>query len=178
MLSSPGSTIAELLQTNDGYPSDHRRGTSRGLWRCLLISCPVGRRTWRLLIDTGPDECLPTLVDRLKAIPLNAQGRRRIDLAVISHIDHDYIGVAARLFADRSLKPEFADIWFNAPSQPVTRGVREGVGLAAVLGVAGRGLPWNLAFGGRDGVTGSTLFVELPRKRGEPFCSRTRSIRP
>ncbi len=139
-----------------------------GYGDCLLISCSVGRRTWRLLIDTGPDECLPILVDRLKAIPLNAQGRRRIDLAVISHIDHDHIGGAARLFADKSLKLEFGDIWFNAPSQPVTRGVREGVGLAAVLGAAARGLPWNLAFGGRDGVTGPELFAEVPRKRGEP----------
>ena len=110
-------------------------------------------------------------MDRLKAIPLNAQGWRRIDLAVISHIDHDHIGGAARLFADTSLKLEFADIWFNAPSQPVTRGVREGVGLAAVLGAAARGLPWNLAFGGRDGVTGSTLFVKLPRS-GENHGSR------
>lgn len=135
---------------------------------CLLISCPVGRRTWRLLIDTGPDECLPTLVDRLKAIPLNAQGRRRIDLAVMSHIDHDHIGGEARLVADASLKLEFGDIWFNARSRPVTRGVREGVGLAAVLGAAARGLPSDLAFGGRDGVTGPELFVELPRKRGEP----------
>ena len=139
-----------------------------GYGDCLLISCPVGRRTWRLLIDTGPDECLLTLVDRLKAIPLNAQGRRRIDLAVISHIDHDHIGGAARLFADTSLKLEFGDIWFNAPSRPARRGVREGVGLAAVLGAAARGLPWNLAFGGRDAVTGPELFAEVPRKRGEP----------
>ena len=139
-----------------------------GYGDCLLVSCPVGRRTWRLLIDTGPDECLPTLLDRLRAIPLNAQGCRRIDLAVISHIDHDHIGGAARLFADTSLKLEFGDIWFNAPSRPVTRGVREGVGLAAVLGKAARGLPWNLAFGGQDGVTGPELFVEMPRKRGEP----------
>lgn len=139
-----------------------------GYGDCLLISCPVGRRTWRLLIDTGPDECLPTLVERLTAIPLNAHGRRRIDLAVISHIDHDHIGGAARLFADTSLKLEFGDIWFNAPSRPVTRGVREGVGLAAVLGAAARGLPWNLAFGGRDVVTGAALFAEALRKRGEP----------
>ena len=139
-----------------------------GYGDCLLISCPVGRRTWRLLVDTGPDECLATLVDRLKAIPLNARGRRRIDLAVISHIDHDHIGGAARLFAGTSLKLEFGDIWFNAPSPPVTRGVREGVGLAAVIGDAGRGLPWNLAFGGRDVVTGPEKFVEVSGKRGEP----------
>ena len=139
-----------------------------GYGDCLLISCPVGRRIWRLLVDTGPDECLPTLVERLKAIPLNAQGRRRIDLAVISHIDHDHIGGAARLFADPSLKLEFGDIWFNAPSRPVNRGVREGVGLAAVLGTAVRGLPWNLAFGGRDVVTGPELFAKAPPERGEP----------
>lgn len=139
-----------------------------GYGDCLLISCPVGARTWRLLIDTGPDECLPALVDRLKQIPLNAQGRRRIDLAVISHIDHDHIGGAARLFADTSLKLEFGDIWFNAPSRPLIRGVREGVGLASVLGAAAAGLPWNLAFGGQDVVTGPELFGEVPGKLGEP----------
>lgn len=139
-----------------------------GYGDCLLISCAVGVRTWRLLIDTGPDECLPALVERLKAIPLNAQGRRRIDLAVISHIDHDHIGGAARLFADTSLQLEFGDIWFNAPNQPLSRGVREGVGLAAVLGAAARGLPWNLAFGGQDVVTGPELFGEVPGKLGEP----------
>ena len=58
-----------------------------GYGDCLLLSSPVGRRTWRLLIDTGPDECFLSLVVRLKAIPMNAQGRRRIDLAVSSHID-------------------------------------------------------------------------------------------
>ena len=139
-----------------------------GYGDCLLISCPVGGRTWRLLIDTGPDECLSALLDRLIAIPLNAQGRRRIDLAVISHIDHDHIGGAARLFADKSLKLEVGDIWFNAPSRSATRGIREGVGLAAVLGAAAGDLHWNLAFGGRDGVTGPELFVEVSRKRGEP----------
>ena len=60
----------------------------------------------------------------------------------------DYIGGAARLCAGTSLKLESGDIWFNAPSQAVTPGVREGIGLAAVLGPAARGLPWNLAFEG------------------------------
>ena len=139
-----------------------------GYGDCLLVDCPVGRRTWRLLVDTGPDECLPAVVERLAAIPLNAAGKRWIDLAVISHIDHDHIGSAARLVADASLKLEFGDIWFNAPKRPKTRGVAEGIGLAAVLGSSAKGLPWNLAFGARDVVTGPELFCEVPHKRGEP----------
>ena len=35
-----------------------------GYGDCLLISCPVGRRTWRMLVDTGPDECYPGLRSR------------------------------------------------------------------------------------------------------------------
>ena len=139
-----------------------------GYGDCLLVSCPMSRRTWRLLVDTGPDECLPSLAARLSAIAPDAQGNRCIDLAIISHIDHDHIGSAARLFADRSLKLKFDDIWFNAPRKPATRGVAEGVGLASVLGEAARDLPWNLAFGGQDVVTGDTPFIELPAKRGGP----------
>lgn len=134
----------------------------------LLISCPVGRKTWRLLIDTGPDECLPVLKERLRQLPQDTSGRRLIDLAVISHIDHDHIGGAAALFADESLRLSFGDIWFNAPSRAPTRGVAEGVGLAAVLGAAAHGLAWNLAMGGGDVVTTADLFLEMPRKRGEP----------
>lgn len=68
----------------------------------LLVSCPVGRRTWRLLVDTGPDECWPQLRNRLAQIPLNALGRRHIDLVVISHIDHDHIGGAGLLFSSQA----------------------------------------------------------------------------
>lgn len=139
-----------------------------GYGDCLLVSCPVGRRTWRLLIDTGPDECLPAVVERLKAIPLGANGKRRIDLAVISHIDHDHIGSAARLFADKALHLEFGDIWFNAFNPPMVRGVAEGVGLSALLGAAGRGLPWNERFTRQDVITGPKGFLEVPGNRGEP----------
>ena len=91
--------------------------------------------------------------------------------SIISHIDHDHIGGAARLFADRSLNLHFGDIWFNAPRQPAMRGVAEGVGRAAVLGAAARGLPWNRAFGGQDVVTGDAPFRELPGTPGEPHIT-------
>ena len=133
----------------------------------LLVSCPLADRTWRLLIDTGPDECLPTLAKRLAGLPVGADGMRHIDLAVISHIDHDHIGGAAALFADKTLGLQFGDIWFNAP-RATPRGVAEGVGLTAVLGQTARGLPWNQAFDGADAVTPDVLFLNLPAKPGEP----------
>ena len=74
-----------------------------GYGDCLLISCPVGERTWRLLVDTGPDECWPMLHARLSELPTDGRGNRFIDLAVISHIDHDHIGGAGLLFSDKSL---------------------------------------------------------------------------
>lgn len=131
-----------------------------------------------MLIDTGPDECRPGLAQRLHALPLNGLGKRRIDLAVISHIDHDHIGGAASLFADTSLGLEFGDIWFNAPKLAPSRGVAEGAGLAAVLGSAARGLPWNQALDGQDIVVPDKLFLEIPGNRGEPRITLLSPTRP
>ena len=86
------------------------------------------------------------LEERLSRLPIDTQGRRHIDLAVISHIDHDHIGAAKALFDDRSLGLTFGDVWFNAPPQMATRGVVEGQTLAELLGAAQRELPWNRAW--------------------------------
>ena len=115
----------------------------------LLVTCWGGRGVWRLLVDTGPDESWPALKTRLAQIPANTAGRRKIDLAIISHIDHDHIGGAAKLFSDRELGLSFGDVWFNAPQVKTIRGVAEGRSLAKLLGAAGSNLPWNKAWGGR-----------------------------
>lgn len=135
---------------------------------CLLIECPVGKRTWRMLVDTGPDDTYPVLRSRLAAIKPNAKGRRHIDLFVVTHIDHDHIGSAGRLLADRSLKLDFGDVWFNAPGQRRVRGVKEGQALADMLGAPGIELPWNRAFGGGHVVTPAEQFVEVATGRGAP----------
>lgn len=140
-----------------------------GYGDCLLVTCPVGRRTWRMLIDTGPDECWPTLRDRLARIPANAKGKRHLDLVVITHIDHDHIGGAAALFGEDDLGLTFGDVWFNAPTMTAARGVAEGQSLAAILGGSKAVLPWNKAWGGRHAVTPSgSTFAELPSVRGQP----------
>jgi beta-lactamase superfamily II metal-dependent hydrolase len=118
---------------------------------CLLVTCPVGRRPWRMLIDTGPDETFPRLKARLQQIPAAAGGQRHIDLLIISHIDHDHIGGAALLLADRSLGLTFGDVWFN--TRPRARGVAEGVVFTQALNTAGASIAWNQAFGGKSAVT-------------------------
>lgn len=119
---------------------------------CLFITC-AGRRPWRLLVDTGPDETYPALRARLLQIPKDAGGRRHIDLFVVTHIDHDHIGGASLLLKDRELGLSFGDIWFNAPPRRVTRGVAEGVGLAQILGADTAALPWNVAWSGQPVCT-------------------------
>jgi beta-lactamase superfamily II metal-dependent hydrolase len=140
-----------------------------GYGDCLLVSCPVGDRAWRMLVDTGPDECWPQLRERLATIPQSADGKRHIDLAVISHIDHDHIGGAALLFSDKTLGLSFGDVWFNAPPRPATRGVAEGQSLSELLGAPGAQLPWNRAFGGRAVVTAADgSFVQVQTREGDP----------
>jgi|PlaIllAssembly_1097288.scaffolds.fasta_scaffold00758_7 beta-lactamase superfamily II metal-dependent hydrolase len=140
-----------------------------GYGDCLLISCPVGRRTWRLLVDTGPDETYPALQARLAKLRANRQGKRHIDLFIVSHIDHDHIGGASLLLNDQSLGLTFGDIWFNAAPRPAMRGVAEGESLAQLLGAKNIALPWNAAFGGKEVVTnGSGAFTELPSTPGAP----------
>ena len=128
----------------------------------------MGKRTWRMLVDTGPDDTYPVLRSRLAAITPNATGRRHIDLFVVTHIDHDHIGGAGRLLADQSLKLDFGDVWFNAPEQRRVRGVKEGQALAELLGAPGIALPWNRAFGGRLAVTPAERFLEVATGRGLP----------
>ncbi|MDP4300199.1 ComEC/Rec2 family competence protein [Leptothrix discophora] len=120
----------------------------------LLLRCPVGRGTWTLLMDTGPDETFPALKRRLLALPRRADGTRWIDLLVISHIDHDHIGSVAKMLDDRELALAFGDVWFNAPPNlPRPRSAVEGAALAKLLGSGRPGLPWNRAWSGRPVVT-------------------------
>ena len=144
-----------------------------GYGDCLLVTCPVPRGNWRMLVDAGPDECWPALRDRLLAIPPDAAGQRRIDLLVVTHIDHDHIGAVQALLQDRSLGLVFGDVWFNAPPPKARRGVKEGQTLADWLGVAGTAgaspLPWNQHFGGGLASTaGDGGFVEGPAVPDQP----------
>jgi hypothetical protein len=105
---------------------------------------------------------------RLSELPTDDDGKRHIDLAVISHIDHDHIGGAGLLFSDRSLGLTFGDVWFNAPPRPSARGVAEGHSLAGLLGAAEAVLPWNAAFHGGPVMASEGSFMKVPRPEGTP----------
>lgn len=139
-----------------------------GYGDALLVQCGAGSSAWRMLVDTGPDEAWPALRDGLLRWKADADGRRRIDLAVISHVDHDHIGGAARLFDDRELGLRFGDVWFNAP-QLQSRSVGEGQSLATLLGGQDAELPWNKAWdGGAAATSPQRAFVALPAVPGRP----------
>jgi beta-lactamase superfamily II metal-dependent hydrolase len=135
----------------------------------ILVTCSGQSRPWRMLVDTGPDECWPTLSARLAQIKPDRFGKRRVDLAVISHVDHDHIGCAKALFSDKTLGLSFGDVWFNAPVMPASKSVAEGQNLADLLGASPGALPWNRAWQGRHAVTpADALFAELPAAPGKP----------
>src|SRR5205809_5704928 len=58
---------------------------------CLVVRGPTGDGEFRMVVDTGPDDgCLAALSSRLALVP-QIGGRRRVDLFVVTHIDHDHI---------------------------------------------------------------------------------------
>jgi glyoxylase-like metal-dependent hydrolase (beta-lactamase superfamily II) len=121
-----GDTLTHPAVTGEALPAAY--GDS------LLVTCALKSGVWRLVVDTGTDECWPSFKARLALLPANSAGRRHIDLAVISHIDHDHIGATGLLLSDTSLGLKFGDVWFNAPPSPGARGVAEGRSLAELLG--------------------------------------------
>ena len=134
---------------------------------CILVtSRSQTGHSFRILVDTGPDSTAwEALRTRLSKIPQTSQrGSRRIDLFIITHIDHDHIGNVERLLSDPELKLEFGDIWFNGFNQVgrASRSVLERDLVSARLSAGD--VPWNLAFGGEAVVTPPAGYVTL---RGE-----------
>lgn len=138
-----------------------------GYGDALLIECTTPLGPWRLLMDAGPSATWPAVRKRLRDLPVGADGRRHIDLAIVSHVDHDHIGAMTALLADQTLALRFGDIWFNGRQHlqwaGATRSALEGDALARVLGAPGQECPWNRAFdGGPVRTPGDGQFLEVP----------------
>jgi hypothetical protein len=119
----------------------------------LLVE--YGRRkkaTNYVLIDGGPvnSGLYDAVRERLRKIPVSADGRRHFDLLVITHVDTDHIEGVIRLLQDDELRCVFDDIWYNgwrhlaavdSAAKVSVLGPKQGEFLGAILHHQGR--PWN-----------------------------------
>jgi len=94
------------------------------IWVVLLTATVVNLRFVIFSAGLQPFFRRFSLRRRLLQIPQDADGKRHIDLFVVSHIDHDHIGGARLLLGDDELGLSFDDIWFNAPPRPRIRRAR------------------------------------------------------
>lgn len=144
----------------------------------LIVRAPAGDGEFRMVVDTGPDDrCLAALRSRLALVP-QIGGRRRADLLVVTHIDHDHIGNATALLRDETLGLDFGDVWFNGAEQVAPyaaadprdnrRSVIEGEEVSKVI--ADRGFPFNRAFGGKAVVVedDAARWRAIPAPDGSP----------
>ena len=115
---------------------------------CLLLEYGDPDDPSRVLIDGGTTGTFKRLRPLLEAIP---EGRRHLELFVVTHVDADHIGGSLKLLEDTSLGITYGDIWFNgwehlAPENRQTLGPAQGERLTDLL--VERELPWNKAFEG------------------------------
>jgi hypothetical protein len=114
-------------------------------FRIELLAAKQGDALWleygnssrirRILIDAGPIDAFPQVEKKLRTLP---DGDKRVELAVITHVDTDHIEGMIRLFAEKRqnwlIAPQ--DIWFNGyrhMTEATILGGREGDFLSALL---------------------------------------------
>ena len=131
----------------------------------LWIEYGDADRPSRVLIDGGLVGTAEKLRERIEAVA-EKEGRCRLDLLVISHVDADHIEGIIKLLGDSSLPLDVDDVWFNGSSHlpdPEGKdddeflGARQGEFLSALL--EARELPWN------EFMDGKTIYVP-PETRG------------
>ncbi|MBN1814408.1 MAG: hypothetical protein JXA14_21390 [Anaerolineae bacterium] len=119
----------------------------------LLVTYGDPGALCHVLIDGGPYYAYrskkfverKTLSRRIQEL-VDAGGR--LELLVVTHVDADHIEGPVKLLANRSVRPEIQDVWFNAwqhlPRRPDDRlGAEHGEILSALI--QEEGLPWNVA---------------------------------
>jgi beta-lactamase superfamily II metal-dependent hydrolase len=122
---------------------------------CLLVEClRDSGRPWRMLVDGGPPDTWPVLDARLDQL----SGRdRRLDVAVVTHVDSDHIGGMIPFVSSEHAR-RVGDHWFNGgshlpagtPDSHRERSIAQGESLVGTLTGGGQGDPlvWNKAFDG------------------------------
>lgn len=77
---------------------------------CLWLRYGEPNKPRQILIDAGRATTASELKARFRTL---RSSERRFELLVVSHVDRDHIEGVLPLLTDKSLKVEFADVWFN-----------------------------------------------------------------
>lgn len=150
---------------------------------CLWIEYGDRAQPFRILIDGGITATYQSVKRRVLDLP---EGKRHIDLFVITHIDEDHIAGSVKLLGRlNELGLTFGDVWFNGyehmekmqteAEDDDRLGGLHGEFLSALIKV--RELKWNKAFHGEPIVvrkTGELPVAPLPGKMKLTILSPTR----
>jgi beta-lactamase superfamily II metal-dependent hydrolase len=151
---------------------------------CLWIEYGNSTKPFRILIDGGITSTYESVKRRVLELP---EGKRHIDLFVITHIDEDHIAGSVKLLGRlNELGLTFGDIWFNGyehlekmqeeqEAEDDLMGGLHGEFLSALI-KAGK-LNWNEAFQGEAILVrnkGKLPVAKLPGKMKLTILSPTR----
>ena len=125
----------------------------------------------RFLIDGGLVGTVDVIERKIHAVAAK-EGRCRLELLVLTHVDADHIEGLIKLLGMPDLPLDIDDVWFNGQHhlpEPGTSdedeflGARQGEYLSVLI--RERRLPWNAAFDERTIVVPRSASGSLPRKR-------------
>lgn len=124
----------------------------------------------RFLIDGGLVGTVDAIERKIHAVA-DKEGRCRLELLVLTHVDADHIEGLIKLLGKPDLPLDIDDVWFNGQDhlpQPGAKdgdeflGAKQGEFLSALI--RERRLPWNTAFDERTVFVPHQSVGNLPRK--------------
>jgi len=116
---------------------------------CLWIEYGAPAAPSRILIDGGTVGTIGAIRAKILSVAAR-EGRCRLELVVVTHVDADHIEGIIKLLGEPSLPVDVGDIWFNgsnhlpepdAADEDDFLGAKQGDFLSALI--RKRGLPWN-----------------------------------
>jgi len=126
-------------------------------------------RPSRILVDGGLSGTADAIRDKIDAVA-DIEGRCRLELLVVTHIDGDHIEGLVKLLGQKGLRLDIDDVWFNgrkhmpdADGEDEERflGAKQGEYMSALIGE--RDLPWNVYQDGKTIYVPPEARSTLPR---------------
>src|SRR5258708_5859327 len=79
---------------------------------CLWVEYGKRERPHRILIDGGTVGTIDAIRAKIRAVA-EREGRCRVELIVVTHVDADHIEGIIKLLGEPSLPVDVDDLWFN-----------------------------------------------------------------